>query len=62
MHFYLYMPATDIVGIMYSNYGKPYLYVIYLICSDSDICMYRSEQHIEDLEIAEQTRSEDTEA
>jgi hypothetical protein len=44
MHFYFYMPATDIVGIKYSYYGKQYLFVIYLICSDSDICTYRSEQ------------------
>ena len=43
MHFYFYMPATDIVGnIMYSNYGKLYFYVVYLICIDADICMYRT--------------------
>ena len=52
------MPATDTVGIMYSNYGKHYSYVIY---SSAAIltCMYRSEQrrlYIEDLEIVEQTK------
>ena len=52
------MPATDTVGIMYSNYGnKHYLYVIYSAAILT--CMYRSEQrrlYIEDLEIVEQTK------
>jgi hypothetical protein len=57
MHFLFSYTTLAIEGIALYIEGKLYSYAIYLICIDSDTCMYRSEQRRQYIDVSGNRRA-----